>query len=218
MRVFPRIFRYTTSHRRLTMAVADLTLEGVAHDLNNVFQTIAESAELLAADPKWQRLANSLQRSVDRGHRIVFSMLESNRSGTELAPVIEDAVQSCGDYLEYAKRPQIAFTRSIEHQLWLKGAPASWERVFVNLFLNSAQAGAKHIHVQACDGRIIVSDDGGGIPPELLPQIFERRVSTKSAVSGLGLCVVRSIVEQNGGTVTAANGDDGGAVFTIHVD
>ena len=39
------------------MAVADLRLEGLVHDLNNVFQTIAESADLLASDPKWGRLA-----------------------------------------------------------------------------------------------------------------------------------------------------------------
>ena len=53
------------------MAVADLTLEGLVHDLYNVFLTIAESAELLGNDPKWQRLAHTLQRSADRGHRMV---------------------------------------------------------------------------------------------------------------------------------------------------
>jgi signal transduction histidine kinase len=63
------------------MDVADLTLEGLVHDLNNVFQTIGESAELLDRDPKWQKLAHTLQRSVDRGQRIVHSILESNRTG-----------------------------------------------------------------------------------------------------------------------------------------
>ena len=95
--------------------------------------------------------------------------------------------------------------------------PAGWERVLVNLFLNSAQAGAKNIHIQARDNEIVVSDDGPGISPELLPRIFQPRVSTKSIMSGLGLTVVRSIVEQNGGKVTAANGAGGGAVFTMQV-
>jgi signal transduction histidine kinase len=199
------------------MAVADLTLEGLVHDLNNVFQTIAESAELLGSDPKWQRLAHTLQRSADRGYRIVHSILESNRSASALAPVIENAAQFCRDYLECANGPKIEFTDEIDPQFDLKGDAAGWERVLVNLFLNSAQAGAKNIHIQARSNEIVVSDDGPGISAELLPRIFQPRVSTKSIISGLGLYVVQSIVEQNGGTVDAANGPNGGAVFTMRV-
>ena len=199
------------------MNVADLTLEGLVHDLNNVFQTIGESAELLEDDPKWEKLAHTLQRSVDRGQRIVHSILESNRTGAELAPVIENATQFCRDYLECANGPKIEFTDEIDPEFRLKGDAAQWERVLVNLFLNSAQAGAKNIRVQARQREIVVSDDGPGISAELLPRIFQPRVSTKSIISGLGLYVVQSIVEQNGGTVTADNGANGGAVFTLHV-
>jgi signal transduction histidine kinase len=199
------------------MDVADLTLEGLVHDLNNVFQTIGESAELLEDDPRWEKLAQTLQRSVDRGQRIVHSILESNRTVVELAPVIENATQFCRDYLEYANRPKMEFTHEIEPNFRLKGDAAQWERVLVNLFLNSAQAGATNISVEAREGQIVVIDDGPGISPELLPRIFEPRVSTKSIVSGLGLYVVQSIVEQNGGSVSAANGQSGGAVFTMRV-
>jgi signal transduction histidine kinase len=201
----------------MTMDVADLTLEGLVHDLNNVFQTIGESAELLEGDPKWQRLAHTLQRSVDRGQRIVHSILETNRTGAELAPVIENATQFCRDYLECANGPRIEFRDEIDSEFRLKGDAAQWERVLVNLFLNSAQAGAKNIRIQAREGLIVVSDDGPGISSELLPRIFQPRVSTKSIISGLGLYVVQSIVEQNGGSVSAANGQNGGAVFTMRV-
>jgi len=197
------------------MPVADLTLEGLVHDLNDVFQTIVESAELLENDPKWKRLALTLQRSADRGHRIVRSILESNRAPGALAPVIDNAAQFCRDYLECANGPKIEFTQEIDPDFDLKGDAAGWERVLVNLFLNSAQAGAKRIHVQARNNEMVVSDDGAGISPDLLPRIFQPRVSTKSIISGLGLYVVQSIVEQNGGTVTAANGPNGGAVFTL---
>lgn len=197
------------------MAVADLTLEGLVHDLNNVFQTISESAELLEDDPRWEKLAQTLLRSVDRGQRIVHSILESNRSATELEPVIENAAQFCRDYLECANSPKIGFTSEIDAEFRLKGDAAAWERVLVNLFLNSAQAGAKNIRVLAHGNEIVVTDDGPGIAPELLPRIFQPRVSTKSIISGLGLYVVQSIVEQNGGSVTAANGPGGGAVFTM---
>jgi signal transduction histidine kinase len=199
------------------MAVADLTLEGLIHDLNNVFQTIGESADLLEHDPKWLKLAQTLQRSVHRGQRIVHSILETTGSATDLAPVIENATQFCQDYLECANGPRIEFTHEIDPDFNLKGDPAQWERVLVNLFLNSAQAGAKNIRIQARQRDIVVSDDGPGISADLLPRIFHPRVSTKSIISGLGLYVVQSIVEQNGGTVSAANGPAGGAVFTLHV-
>ena len=199
------------------MAVADLTLEGLVHDLNNVFQTIGESAELLEHDPKWQKLAHTLQRSVDRGQRIVHSILDTNRSATDLAPVLENAIQFCRDYLECANGPKIEFAHEIDKEFRLSGDAAQWERVLVNLFLNSAQAGAKNIRIRALGVEIVVSDDGPGISPELLPRIFHPRVSTKSIISGLGLYVVQSIVEQNGGSVSAANGASGGAVFTMRV-
>ncbi|HEY6392870.1 MAG TPA: HAMP domain-containing sensor histidine kinase [Bryobacteraceae bacterium] len=199
------------------MSVADLTLEGLVHDLNNVFQTIGESADLLEHDPKWQKLAHTLQRSVDRGQRIVHSILDTNRSATDLAPVLENATQFCRDYLECANGPKIEFVHEIDPEFRLSGDAAQWERVLVNLFLNSAQAGAKNIRIRARGVEIVVSDDGPGISPELLPKIFHPRVSTKSIISGLGLYVVQSIVEQNGGSVSAENGPTGGAVFTMRV-
>jgi signal transduction histidine kinase len=199
------------------MAVADLTLQGLIHDLNNVFQTIGESADVLENDPKWKKMAQTLQRSVFRGQRIVHSILESTGTGTDLALVIENASQFCSDYLECANGPHIEFTKEIDADFHLMGVPAQWERVLVNLFLNSAQAGAKNIHIRAHLHEIVVSDDGPGIPAELLPRIFQPRVSTKSIISGLGLYVVQSIVEQNGGSVGASNGPNGGAVFTLQV-
>ena len=199
------------------MAVADLTLEGLIHDLNNVFQIIGDSAELLESDPKWAKLGQTLQRNVDRGQRIVNSILETNRSAAEFGPVVRDCIQFCNDYLESAHGPKIEFAPRIDPEFRPPGDAVSWERVLVNLFLNSARAGARHIGIEASNDEIVVSDDGPGISPELLPRIFQPRVSTKPVLSGMGLYVVQSIVEQNGGTVCAANGATGGAVFTIRL-
>jgi signal transduction histidine kinase len=193
----------------------DLDLEGIIHDLNNVFQTIGESADLLRSDPNWTRVAGTLQRSVERGQRIVGGLIESNRSGADLAPVVDNAIQFARDYLEAAHGPKIEFSQHIEPGRRVRGDAAEWERVFVNLLLNAAEAGATHVCIEARDGVINVSDDGHGIPPGLLPQIFQPRVTTKSIMAGLGLYIVQSIVEQNGGSVTAANRTTGGAVFTI---
>lgn len=190
-------------------------LEGLIHDLNNVFQTVGESAELLHSDPKWVRLAGTLQRSVDHGKRLARSILENNRVGADPAWIVESAVQFARDYLECVQRPALIFAQKIDSDFRLAGEPAAWERVLVNLFLNAAEAGATHVSIEARDGCMAVWDNGSGIPSELLPHIFNAHVSSKAILSGLGLYVVRSLVEQNGGQVTAGNRDEGGAEFRI---
>ena len=65
---------------------------------------------------------------------------------------------------------------------------------------------------------IEVSDTGPGIPEDQLEHIFERFVkASDSAGSGLGLSIARDLVEAHGGTITAGNQTQGGAVFTIRL-
>jgi len=195
----------------------ELTLEGLLHDLNNVFQTMGEGVELLSSDPKWAKLAAALQRSIERGRRIAHSIVEQKLLSAELDAVLDNAVEFVGDYLEAVHGPAVTFQRQIEAGFRVPGDPAAWERVFVNLFLNSAEAGGRVIRVAASGDEITIRDDGAGVEPALLPTIFQPHVSTKPILSGLGLYVVRSIVEESGGTVTAANSEDGGAVFRIQL-
>ena len=62
---------------------------------------------------------------------------------------------------------------------------------------------------------ISVTDDGDGIAPETLPHVFERFYKGKNGNTGIGLSIVKSIVQQHGGYVKAENLDDVGARFTI---
>ena len=193
----------------------DLTLEGLAHDLNNVFQTIGESLELLSGDLKWKKLAGTLQRSADHGRRLLQSMLDKNRSTADAAAVVESAVQFARDYLECVHGPALKISREVEPELRLPGDPAGWERVLVNLIVNAAEAGATGVEVSANHNEIVVRDDGPGISPELLPHIFQPHVSTKSIMSGLGLYVVQSVVEKHGGALQYQTRLNHGTVFGI---
>ena len=73
--------------------------------------------------------------------------------------------------------------------------------------------------------RIVVRDTGAGIPPEHLGRVFDRFYKVDAARSGttvpsgsgLGLSIVRAIVERHGGTVTASNAAEGGAMFELVV-
>jgi signal transduction histidine kinase len=196
----------------------DFTLEGLLHDLNNVFQTIAEAAELMESDPQWKKLAGTLERSVDRGRRIVWSIIETSRSPAELGPVVDSAITFAQDYLECVHAPSVNFSSSVPASLPIAGHAAAWERVLVNLLLNAAQAGARNVQIGASAGEIFIRDDGAGISEQVLPRIFEPHVSTRDALHGLGLSIVRSIVERNGGTVSASNRPSGGAEFLIHME
>jgi len=71
----------------------------------------------------------------------------------------------------------------------------------VNLLENARNAQASHIQVRIIGTIAEVEDDGGGIPPDLLPMIFEPRWSTSTSGSGLGLPIVKRLVEGWGGRV-----------------
>jgi signal transduction histidine kinase len=202
--------------------LSELTLAGLVHDLNNVFETISEGADLLAEDPQWAHVAAALQRSVERGQRIVGSFVDQSRTGQDLDDVVDRATLFLKDFLRHVPGGKIKVTKRLGSGARLLGSSSDWERVFMNLFLNAAQAmkdGGGTITVEAhnLEGNVVVSvlDDGPGIPAALLDKIFQSRVSTKSKHSGLGLHIVRSLVETNGGRVTAANREEGGAVFAM---
>jgi signal transduction histidine kinase len=200
----------------------DLTHEALIHDLNNVFETITEIAELLSSDKHWKSLAATLCRSVAQGRRLLGALPDRT---PRLTAIIADAIQSTTDYCNVARKPRIRFVCEIDDNIRLPGSAKDWERVFVNLFLNTVQImrkpGRIDVSAQQTDDSltVTVSDNGPGIPPEIMPRLFRPNVSTKktdSGRTGLGLHIVASIVHKYSGRVEAANGERGsGAIFTI---
>ena len=117
---------------------------------------------------------------------------------------------------------KLEFTRNIEEGVRMRGNATAWERVFMNLFLNAAQAMEEDGVVEIAAARtargveIVVSDDGPGISAKILPRVFEPGFSTRAKRSGLGLHIVKSIVAEHGGIVEASNRPNRqGAQFSI---
>ena len=81
--------------------------------------------------------------------------------------------------------------------------------VLLNVLENARLASAKHVDVDVIglDGRVqvVVSDDGVGIPDDVLPKIFEPHFSTRTSGSGLGLAISRSIVDAWGGEISVSS-------------
>lgn len=87
--------------------------------------------------------------------------------------------------------------------------------VLVNLLDNARNAGATTVRLRLQGGVLEVHDDGRGVAPEHLARIFEPRFSTTSSGAGLGLAVVRRLVESWGADVTVESPSGGGATFRI---
>jgi signal transduction histidine kinase len=91
------------------------------------------------------------------------------------------------------------------------------KEVLVNLLENARDAGATRIIVALGFDGFSVRDDGTGIAPELLPRIFEPRFSTTTSGSGLGLSIVRRLVEGWGGSVDVASTPGQGTVVSVRL-
>jgi len=177
----------------------DLTLPGLVHDLNNVLQTLVDAADLLSGDPRWTKLSAAILRSVERGKKIGASMQASGASRTPFESILANAIAFVEDSLIAGRGPEIAFECDVERGILLGGNWA-WERVLINLFLNAMRAmpAGGTIQVRArrkgeCN-EIVVSDEGSGIPPEILERLFHPHISGNGS-SGLGLHIVETVVK-----------------------
>jgi signal transduction histidine kinase len=206
----------------------------VAHELRNPLSAIRNTYYVMkeAASRKetnFDRQLDRMERSIGRCDRIISDLLDYSRLRTlNRSPVIFD--QWIDEVLIDQHLPDDV--RLIKR---LDGAGATigidvdrMRQVVNNLVENAAQAmhgsdsgNVREIVVStavaadACE--LTVSDTGPGIPASVLPKVFEPLFSTKSFGTGLGLSVVRQIVEQHGGTVTITSDPEKGACVAIRL-
>ena len=118
--------------------------------------------------------------------------------------------------------PHVHVTASLEPRV-VEGVPERLGRAINNLLDNAARHSPPDgiIDVLLDSGGLRVRDHGTGIDAEDLPHVFDRFYrganSRGKQGSGLGLAIVRQVAEQHGGSVSAANAADGGAIFTLRL-
>ncbi len=128
--------------------------------------------------------------------------------------------------VEAALAPQFAaqkirFELKVSGQHTLRADREMLRRAVLNLVLNALDAMPQGGTLTASSTaapeatELHIADSGRGLSENVLPRIFEPFFTTKQAGTGLGLAIVARIAEAHGGTVTAANGPGGGAVFTL---
>ncbi|MBQ9407093.1 MAG: hypothetical protein IJU37_10225 [Desulfovibrio sp.] len=203
---------------------------GVAHEVRNPLSTIKGVALYIARRmPEGGREAEAAMRmidEVDRLDRVVSSLLEFARPDAfETAPTQLSALVDHALLLAEADlcAKSIAVERTIPPHFPLVCVNAErLVQALLNLFLNAVQAmepgGTLRVRADLHGEdafRLVVTDSGSGIAPELLASIFTPYFSTKTSGTGLGLALVHRIAEGHGGSITAANAPGGGAEFTL---
>jgi len=219
----------------------DEFLATLAHELRNPLAPIRNSLSLLrlsgTAEPPRQ-VWEMMDRQVDHMVRLVDDLMEVSRitrgkielrrSVLDLADVIAAAVETSRPLIESAHH-QLSITLPPE-RLYVDADSVRLAQVFSNLLNNAVRytdpGGRIGIAAQRDDGNavITVSDTGIGIAPEALPQVFDMFVQgharDRRAQSGLGigLTLVRSLVEMHGGSVRARSaGADRGSEFVVRL-
>ena len=218
----------------------DEFLSMLAHELRNPLAPLSTGVHLLLsrdlAGDAARRVAQMLQRQVGHLTRLVDDLLdvarltrgriELQREPAELAELLQRAVEMIRPAID--ARGHALDVVAPPRGLRVHVDPARIVQVLSNLLSNAAKFTPPHGRIDvACQVdtdavRITVRDDGVGIEPALLPRVFELFVQGDRALDrnegglGIGLTVVRTLVESHGGSITAHSGGAGcGSEFVV---
>jgi signal transduction histidine kinase len=218
------------------LASLGLLSASVAHELNTPLAVLQGYIEKFAENNPTPQNAERIARMLkmtQRLRRISESLVGFSRVRKEqyepvgVRSLIEEAwhIASIDE-----KAGSVAFHNEAKPEDCVLGNADRLLQVFLNLIRNAMQAvpasgGEIRVSTQAVriDGKamlaIRVEDNGPGIPPDVLPDIFDAFVTTRldSKGTGLGLTVSEGIVHQHGGTISAGNRPGGGASLEVRL-
>lgn len=203
----------------------------LAHELKNPLITIGGFAgrllKLLPAATKEHHYADTIVSEVSRLEKMLAEILAFSRKPTicfnscDLGEIINECLASCTATFEDIN---VKTLFSPTNASWpVSGDSHQLKQVFLNLILNACDAmpnGGQLILTIEKDSAndkavmVTVADTGGGVPDEMLSQIFNPFFTTKHHGTGLGLAIVNRIILNHFGSIEAHNTENG-AVFTI---
>jgi len=217
------------------LAAMGQMIGGFAHELNNPLTSILGISELLEdaqLDETGQKQIGLLQQQAKRATEIVQNLMYFSRPpmpGKSEISIAELVQRTLHLHAYSLRKNNITVDFLPETPLpTVNGDPHQLMQVFLNLVMNAEQAirevrdrGTLRIRLTASDGLIlgVFQDDGPGIPPDILPKIFDPFYTTKrpGRGTGLGLSICKAILREHGGNVEVTSGPGGGAVFTVSI-
>jgi PAS domain S-box-containing protein len=220
----------------------DEFLAMLGHELRNPLSPIRSAVEVMQQcglnDPTLQWAHDVIQRQVEHLTRLVDDLLDISRINRDkitlqkqpvtMSQVVNQAVETTRPMLD-ARRHHLSVRLPAE-PLWLDADPTRLTQVLANLLNNAAkytpECGRVYVWAERQDGEAVVGvrDTGQGIPPDLLPHVFDPFIQADHSLArtqgglGIGLTLVRRLVEMHGGRVEAHSAGSGtGSEFVIRL-
>jgi len=206
----------------------------VAHDIKNPLTTMKLSMQQL------ERLSGSPEQAAAYLRKAITRLIEQIDSLAQIASefsmfanldikskndvVINEVVESVHDL--FSEQKQVNLSLSLpEERFHILGDKNHLIRVFNNLVINAIQAipSDRQGHIKVSLSRqgnlsvIQISDNGGGIPPEIRDRVFEPNFTTKTSGSGLGLAICKKIIEAHDGDIRFVTRDNEGTDFFVEI-
>ena len=216
----------------------DEFLAMLAHELRNPLAAVANAVAVLKAgdahDRDWatgvvERQSAQLVHLIDDlldVSRITTGKIRLRKQVVDVAAILERASDSARPLLE--ERDHRLITSFEPGRLWLEADPTRIEQIVLNLLTNAAKYTPANGRIELSAVRngheicITVADDGIGIAPERLPEMFqlfaqgERSIARSEGGLGIGLTIVQKLVDLHGGRVEAhSDGPNLGSRFTV---
>lgn len=211
----------------------------ICHELRNSLAVIRNAARLLQSPMQSvvvDRARSLIERQVGQMSRHIADLLESQprgngemelrRSHVDLRQIVRDAVDGIAP--EIARRGHRLVVQLPGAPAWAHADGARLEQAFSNLLINAARYTPDRGEIRLLMQRDVESwvvrirDSGVGLEPAMLTRVFDMFVQVATASptrqngSGIGLAVVRTLIEQHGGIVTATSAGLGlGSEFTV---
>ncbi|HTW95696.1 MAG TPA: ATP-binding protein [Tepidisphaeraceae bacterium] len=216
--------------RRKRLEALGQMAAGMAHEIRNPLGGIQLYASMLAQDldemPASLALVRKISVGVKRLEELVSQVLrfaremKINPAEVDLAGVVDQAVE-----LAQAKFNERSIQCETEgpRPMPARVDPLLLGQAVLNLLFNAAEACpvGGQVRVQwkniAGQTRLSVSDNGPGVPVELMDRIFNPFFTTRETGTGLGLAIVHRIVEAHDGTISVSSSPEGGALFEIRL-
>ena len=218
----------------------DEFLAMLGHELRNPLSPILTALQLmkLSGHGGSERARTIIERQVNHLTRLVDDLLDVSRiargkvelrkESVEMSDVVAKAIEMASPLLE--QRGHMLTVEVPRHGLQVNGDPTRLSQVVSNLLTNAAkytpQGGHIFVDAEVEDDEIVlhVRDTGMGIPTHVLPHIFDLFVQGRQAIDrsqgglGIGLAIVRNLVERHGGRVSAdSEGPGRGSEFIVRL-